>query len=96
MPEENSENAVEIPRYKESNPFNYTEVQKAKKNKSVRDAMKEYPDLPRLWIEWMYDVIENKPVSEVENIMNNNLWDVAPDKQHDLGGITKTMTVENE
>ena len=44
----------------------------------------------------MPDVIENKPVSEVENIMNNNLWDVAPDKQHDLGGITKTMTVENK
>lgn len=84
---------IEIPRHTESNPFNYTEVQKAKRNKAVRDAMKDYPQLPRMWIEMMYDVIENKPVSEVDDIMNNNLWDKPPEKKHDFGGTVKCMEV---
>ncbi len=45
---------MEIPRHTESNPFGYTEVQKAKRNKAIRDAMRDYPHLPKLWISWMY------------------------------------------
>lgn len=84
---------TEIPRHQESNPFGYTESQKAKRNKAIRDAMKDYPHLPRMWIEMMYDVIENKPVSEVEEIMDKNLWDIPPEKSHEMGGVIKTMEV---
>ncbi len=84
---------IEIPRYTEPNPFNYTEIQKAKRNKAIRDAARDYPHLPRLWVEWMYDVVENKPVSEVEEIMEKNLWDKPPENTHDFGGVIQTMEV---
>lgn len=83
-----------IPRYEEPNPFGYTEVQKAKRTKAIRDAMKDYSHLPRMWVEWMYDVIENKPVEEVTRIMNNNEWDKDPETPFRLGGVEKSMTVE--
>lgn len=92
VPESNGD-TIDIPRYQEPNPFNYTELQKAKRNKAIKDAMKDYPHLPRLWIEWMYDVVENKPVNEVEEIIEKNLWDAPPDKPHKLGGVMKSMEV---
>lgn len=92
IPESNGD-TIEIPRYQEPNPFGYTEIQKAKRNKAIRDAMKDYPHLPRLWIEWMYDVIENKPSDEVTRIMENNEWDKPPEKPHQNGGVMKSMEV---
>ena len=85
---------IEIPRHVESNPFNYTEKQKAVRRKAIKDMGRDYPNLPHLWIEWLYDVIQNKPVSEVEEIMEKNLWDKPPEKSYDIGGAIKAMTIE--
>ena len=85
---------IEIPRHSESNPFNYTEKQKAVRRKAIKDMGRDYPNVPHLWLEWLYDVIQNKPVSEVEEIMEKNLWDVPPETSHDTGGAIKAMTIE--
>ena len=85
---------IEIPRHVEANPFNYTEKQKAVRRKAIKDMGRDYPNLPHLWIEWLYDVIQNKPVSEVEEIIEKNLWDVPPETSHDTGGAIKAMTIE--
>ena len=85
---------IEIPRHVESNPFNYTEKQKAVRQKAIKDMGRDYPNVPHLWLAWLYDVIQNKPVSEVEEIMEKNLWDKPPEKSHDIGGAIKAMTIE--
>lgn len=92
VPETNG-NTIDIPRYQEPNPFGYTEIQKATRNKAIRDAMKDYPHLPRLWIEWMYDVTTNMPSNELTRIMENNEWDAEPEKKHTMGGVVKSMEV---
>lgn len=94
LPSSSNENDVEIPRHVESNPFNYTEKQKAIRRKAIKDMGRDYPNLPHLWIEWLYDVIQNKPVSEVEEIMEKNLWDKPPENSYDMGGVVKAMTIE--
>ena len=54
----------EIPRHEPKNPFNYSKVQLAKRKKAVSDAEKDFPNVPGLWIEWMYDLLEQKTESE--------------------------------
>lgn len=85
----------EIPRYEMPNPFNYTEQQKSVRAKAIRDAIKDYPNVSPMWIEWIYDVIQNKDPEEVQRIMDNNEWDVPPEKQHDQGGVVKSLVIED-
>jgi NADH:ubiquinone oxidoreductase subunit len=94
---ENSEDTttIEIPRYKPNNPFNYSEFDKSKRAKAIRDAEKDYPTVPPMWIEWLYDVIENKDPEEVKRIIENNEWDKEPEQKHTLGGTLKSMVIES-
>lgn len=87
----------EIPRYEEPNPLNYTNLELAKRKKSINDALKDYPNLPAKWIEWVYDLIENKPPDEVKQIINEGLWEKKL-QERDLGGIIKggVEIIENE
>jgi len=81
---------TEIPRCPEPrNPYNYTELEKAKKALAIKDAVRDYPRLPEKWIEWMYDTIENKPKEEVDRIINEKLWEkpIKPDRM--TGGTIK-------
>lgn len=76
----------EIPRYEEKNPFNYTKVELAKRKKAIRDAEKDYPGVPALWIEWMYDLIENKGEKEIERIIESGEWADELNKDREFGG----------
>ena len=82
-----------IPRYEEPNPFNYDALELAKRKKAVNDAVKDYPNLPPLWIEWMYDLIRQKPVDEVRRIIINREWETAPKERTQAGSII-CMTIE--
>ena len=86
---------VEIPRHKPNNPFNYSEFDKSKRAKAIRDATRDYPTLPPMWVEWLYDVIENKGEEELKRIIKNNEWDKEPEQKHDLGGTLKSMVIDS-
>jgi len=86
---------VEIPRHKPNNPFNYSEFEKSKRAKAIRDAEKDYPSVPPLWIEWLYDVIQNKDAEEVKRIIENNEWDKEPEHKYQQGGVLQSMVVES-
>jgi len=77
-------------RYKEKNHFNYTEMELVKRSKAIKDLEKDYPTVPGMWIEWMYDVIENKPKDEVEKIINDKLWLPVVNKTRVSGGDLKS------
>ena len=89
------DNPIEIQRHKPNNPFNYSEFEKSKRAKAVRDAERDYPTVPPMWIEWLYDVIENKNPDELKRIIENNEWDKEPENKYDTGGILKSMVIES-
>ena len=78
----------EFPRYEEVNHFDYTNLELAKRKKAINDALKDYPNLPGKWIEWIYDLIEEKPADEVKQIINEGLWEKKL-KERDLGGLIR-------
>jgi len=95
--EEITDLTKEFPRYEEPNHFNYTNLELAKRKKAINDALKDYPNLPAKWIEWVYDLIENKPADEVKKIINEGLWEKKL-QERDLGGLIKGSVeiIENE
>jgi hypothetical protein len=74
-----------FPRAPEYNPYNYTELQKKKRDLALEAMMRDFPKLPQLWCEWIYDFVTNNPEAKVEDIINNNRWKV-PTERNNLGG----------
>ena len=83
----------EFERYKAKNPYNYSEMDLAKRSKALKDLEKDYPTVPSLWLEWLYDVIENKPKEEVEDMINNKLWLPIINKDRMNGGTLKSYEI---
>jgi NADH:ubiquinone oxidoreductase subunit len=80
---------VDIPRHKPSNPYNYTKVDLAKRKKALIDIERDFPNVPKMWAEWLYDTIENMPPEEVEKIINNGEWEKPSEKYQAKGGTIK-------
>jgi NADH:ubiquinone oxidoreductase subunit len=83
----------DIPRHEQKNPFNYTSLELAERKKAIRDATKDYPNVPEGWIEWMYDLIKNIPEEEIKDIINNKKWEDKP-KERDAAGTIVCGTIE--
>ena len=86
--------SVPIPRYQEPNPYNFTPLQLAARTKALRDAAKDYPNVPTKWVEWLYDMVETKPKEEIENIINNKLWEGKPKERGAGGTIPNSLIIE--
>jgi hypothetical protein len=85
-----------VPRYQKPNPYNYTKVQLAERTSAIRAMIKDYPTVPPMWVEWIYDVITNKPKEEVEKIINEGLWEGPGKFATAPGGVLNTVEVLNE
>ena len=86
-----------IPRCEgEQNVYNYTKVELAKREKAVKDMVKDYPKVPKKWCEWLYDVTQSMPESEMEKIINEGLWEGKGKFSEPVGGVLKTGIVLNE
>jgi len=83
----------EIPRHEPKNPFNYSKVELAKRKKAVSDAEKDYPAVPALWIEWMYDLLEQKGEEEVNRIIDSGEWEKQTNADRQYGGTLKSCEV---
>jgi hypothetical protein len=76
----------EFERYQEKNHYGYTPLELSIKKKAVRHAIRDYPNVPEAWIDWLYDVIEKgHSTEEIEDIINNNKWGGKP-KERNMGG----------
>lgn len=62
-------------RYKEENPLGYTKLELAKKKKMILDIERDYPNLPRAWIEMVVDFEKITPPEEMERIINEGLFE---------------------
>jgi NADH:ubiquinone oxidoreductase subunit len=83
----------DIPRHEQKNPFNYTSLELAERKKAIRDAVKDYPNVPEGWVEWMYDLIKNTSEEEIKDIINNKKWEDKP-KERDPAGTIVCGTIE--
>jgi len=80
----------EFERYKEQNPFEYTPLELSKRKKAIRDASKDYPNIPEKYIEWFYDMTEKVyKKEEIDEIINTKAWEV-PGMKRQFGGVLKT------
>lgn len=76
-----------IPRHQPDNPFGYDEIKLAERKKAIRDAEKDYPNVPPMWIEWMYDIIENTPAEEMKEIIKEKKWKQSVKERNSAGGV---------
>ena len=65
-----------LERYKAENPLNYTKVELAHKSKALKDMAKDYPNVPEVWLEYLYDWQHITPKEEVERIIESGEWEV--------------------
>ena len=70
-----SDNLECIPRHVPNNPYNYTKLQLAERKQALKLLEREYPNLPFGWIEMCYDFEKNTPKEEIEEIINEGLWE---------------------
>lgn len=84
----------DIPRYKASNPFNYDNLTIAHRKKEIEAAIKDYPNVPSHTIEMAWDLIQNNPKEEMDEIINTGRWEKAPKKERALGGTLKSIVIE--
>jgi len=84
----------EIPRYVEKNHYNYTPLEIAERKKHIRDAVRDYPHLPPIWVDWAYDMVKNMPEDELKDIINNKKWEGECKRKRDsAGGIIPNALV---
>ena len=84
----------DIPRYKASNPFNYDNLTIAHRKKEIEAAIKDYPNVPSHTIEMAWDLIQNNPKEEMDEIINTGRWEKAPKKERAVGGTLKSIVIE--
>ena len=85
-----------VPRYTKENPYNYTGVQLAQRKAAVTAMIKDYPTVPPMWVEWLYDTMTKKSPEEVEKIINEGLWETPSKFAVAPGGLINTVEVFNE
>ena len=88
----------EFERYKEKNHYNYTDYELSIKKKAIRDAIRDYPHVPEMWINWAYDVVEKgHSTEEIQDIIKNKKWEGKP-KERALGGqiVGSVEVLDNE
>jgi len=73
----------EIPRATQSNPFKYSNLDLADKEKQIKAALKDYPNLPPSMIDMAYDVVKNTP--NIDEIIETGAWEKLNPKERVLG-----------
>lgn len=75
-----------LPRHEPNNPYNYSTLELALKQKALKAMKRDFPDVPDLWIELCYDTIGHMPSDEVDRIIANKEWENKESKYKALGG----------
>jgi hypothetical protein len=85
-----------LPKYIPENPYNYSNLEKAKRKRDIKAMIRDFPTVSPMWVEWIYDVIENMPKEEVDKIVNEGLWEGPSKFSKAQGGLIHTVECFNE
>ena len=83
-----------IPRKERPNPYNYTNLEIAERDATLENMAKQHPTIPFTWLEYVYDLVKNKPEEEIKKIINNGEWE-KPVKERLNQGIYKNVEIIN-
>ena len=72
----------EIPRATPSNPFKYSNLELADKEKQIKAAIRDYPNLPPSMIDMAYDLVKNTP--NIDEIIETGAWEKMKPKERAL------------
>ena len=84
-----------LPRHIPNNPYKYTAVEIAKRTVALKAMVRDYPTVPIMWIELLYDTVGRLPNDEIERIIENKEWE-RPSKYKALGGTYFGCTVDDK
>ena len=87
----------EFDRYVPPNPYNYSKLQLEKRENEIEKFMKEYPKESRTHIEWVVDLIHQRPIEETRRMINSGELDKPTHKYGSPNGgtIEGAITVED-
>ena len=57
-------------------PTECPKIKEIRREKEIKAAHPDFPRLPKLWIEWMWDVVDKMPKEEQDEIISKGLWEV--------------------
>ena len=58
-----------LERVENPNHFGYTEDKLGERKLALKKMCELYPDVPKLWAEWVYDLCKNTPEDKLKEIM---------------------------
>ena len=79
----------DAPRHVPANPFNYTKVQLAERELAIKAMKRDFPTIPEMWLEYLWDFQFKTPKEEIEKIINGGLWEVP-------GKFTQKLNVNTD
>lgn len=86
----------ELSRNEGRNPLNLSRIELQKRNKQIQLAIKDYPRVPEMWVEWMYDYIQKEGEDKIKEMIDNGDFDRPDYVKRELGGILKTGEIINK
>lgn len=78
---------VGLPRHKPNNPYKYSNTELAVRKTALKAMKRDFPDLPQLWLELVYDTTNHIPSDELEKIINEGQWEYES-KYKAIGGVS--------
>lgn len=63
------------PRHIPENPFKYTRLQLAEREQAIKAMKRDYPTVPEMWLEHLWDFEFRTPKEEIDKIINEGLWE---------------------
>jgi len=72
------------------NPYNYSEVELVRREQTLTAMARDWPRLPRKWLEWTFDSIDRLPQEEQDAICNG-AWDEMKRKPVEYQGVKKSV-----
>jgi len=76
------------------NPYGYSNLEIAERNEMLENMLRSHPTIPFKWLEYVYDLVKNKPEEDIKKIINEGLWE-KPIKERLNQGVSKSIEVIN-
>jgi len=51
-------------------------VKKVRRDLEIKAAIRDFPKVPKLYVEWMWDVVDSMSKEEQDEIIQKGLWEV--------------------
>jgi hypothetical protein len=83
---------VGLPRHQPNNPYKYSKTELAVRKSAIKALHRDFPDVPLLWAELVYDTMNHLKDEEVQEMIDKGLFD-KESKYKAIGGVSNDVEV---